>query len=76
MISAIESVTVGVRDMDAALSVFRTLRIVVLRLGEVLVTPTASEERRLERIARALSRLLAGDTLAAGSVCHGGGIVR
>ena len=68
-------IDVNSRRLLAALSVFRTLRIVVLRLGELLVTPTASEERRLERIAGALSRLLAGDTLAAGSVCHGGGIL-
>lgn len=68
-------IDVNSRRLLAALSVFRTLRIVVLRLGELLVTPTASEERRHERVARALSRLLAGDTLAAGSVCHGGGIL-
>ena len=68
-------IDVNSRRLLGPLSAFRTLRIVVLGPGEMLVTPTASEARRLERLAGALSRLLCGDTLAAGSVCHGGGIL-
>ena len=68
-------IDVNSRRLLGPLSAFRTLRIVVLGPGEMLVTPSASEARRLERLAGALSRLLCGDTLAAGSVCHGGGIL-
>ena len=43
-------IDVNSRCLLGPLSAFRTLRIVVLGPGEMLVTPTASEARRLERL--------------------------
>lgn len=62
------------KDLDRAFAGMEAVRIIV-KEGKVYLLPLASEIQKRERLERALLKLTSGQSLDAGSLAHGGGVL-